>query len=78
MIVKAARCKKCGSTIWSKHRHDMVWCLCKSVAIDGGRDYLRLLGLDEDIEITDLDVVDETRVEEALGSAKWRRIGATC
>jgi len=35
------RCKKCGDVIESKHRHDFVWCSCKSVFVDGGREYIR-------------------------------------
>jgi hypothetical protein len=37
------RCKKCGDTIESKHRHDFRSCSCGSVSIDGGRDYTRIL-----------------------------------
>jgi hypothetical protein len=36
-----ARCKKCGDVIESKYRHDFVWCKCKSIFVDGGRDYWR-------------------------------------
>ncbi|MDO5569512.1 MAG: hypothetical protein Q4G04_05345 [bacterium] len=44
------KCKKCGDVIESTHRHDFKWCSCKSVAIDGGHDYLRRIGKFEDIE----------------------------
>lgn len=37
------RCKKCGDTIQSKHRHDFVRCSCKAVAIDGGTEYTKVL-----------------------------------
>ena len=36
-----AKCLKCGDIITSKHGHDFVWCSCKSVAVDGGHNYLR-------------------------------------
>ena len=42
MKVAGIKCLDCGYTIWSKHRHDMVWCDCGSVAIDGGRDYTKI------------------------------------
>ena len=47
---KIIKCKKCGDLIQSKHRHDMVWCKCHSVAIDGGDDYCRWAGNKENIE----------------------------
>ena len=44
------KCKKCGDIIESYHVHDFKWCSCKSVAVDGGREYLRRLGYPEDYE----------------------------
>lgn len=35
------RCKLCGQTIESKHRHDMVTCYCGAVSVDGGTSYLK-------------------------------------
>lgn len=43
IIKNAARCKKCGDVIESKHRHDFVGCKCGAIAVDGGREYLRRL-----------------------------------
>ncbi len=37
------RCKHCGDTIESKHRHDFRSCSCKSVAVDGGTDCPRVI-----------------------------------
>jgi hypothetical protein len=37
-------CRICGDIIESKHRHDFVWCKCESVAVDGGKDYLKRCG----------------------------------
>lgn len=37
----AARCKKCGDEIESKHRHDFRACKCGAIFVDGGKDYLR-------------------------------------
>jgi hypothetical protein len=51
MIVQnAIRCKKCGDLVASEHRHDFRWCKCKSVAVDGGHDYLKRVGNREDWE----------------------------
>lgn len=37
----AIRCVHCGDVIESVHVHDLKWCSCKTVAVDGGHDYLR-------------------------------------
>lgn len=38
------RCRKCRDVIQSKHRHDMVWCKCGAIAVDGGSDYTKISG----------------------------------
>ena len=45
-----ARCRKCGTIIESKHRHDFVWCECRSIFVDGGLDYIRAGGNPQDFE----------------------------
>lgn len=35
------KCKHCGDVIESKAVHDYVECKCGTVAVDGGRSYLR-------------------------------------
>lgn len=50
IIVNKIKCKKCGDIIESKHRHDFKFCKCKSVAVDGGKDYLKRIGNEEDYE----------------------------
>ena len=42
MIVTALRCKNCGDVIYSRTRHDMRYCSCGTIAIDGGRDYTNI------------------------------------
>jgi hypothetical protein len=49
------RCTKCMEIIESKFRHDFVWCKCKTVFIDGGKDYLRCGGDLKCIEVIDDD-----------------------
>lgn len=39
VFLNQAKCLKCGDVITSSHRHDFVWCSCKSVAVDGGSAY---------------------------------------
>ena len=41
--VNQVQCKRCGSIIVSEHSHDLKWCKCRGVAVDGGRDYLKRL-----------------------------------
>lgn len=44
IISNKIQCGLCGDIIESKHVHDFVWCSCKLVAVDGGKEYLRRLG----------------------------------
>ena len=49
ILVNKIQCKKCKDIIESKHVHDFKWCTCKSIAVDGGLEYLRRVGSLEDI-----------------------------
>ena len=49
ILVNKIQCKKCKDIIESKHVHDFKWCICKSIAVDGGLEYLRRVGSLEDI-----------------------------
>ena len=44
IVVNKIKCNKCGDIIESKSVHDFKFCKCKSVAVDGGHDYLRRVG----------------------------------
>ena len=45
------KCKKCGDIIKSKSRHNLKFCSCGSVYVDGGSDYFRYGGNKDDFEI---------------------------
>ena len=62
IIRNMAKCTKCGDVIESKSRHDMVWCKCGAIAVDGGHDYLkRSMSVGEDwlIELSEMEADDE-------------------
>ncbi len=42
MKINAIKCPSCKDTLFSRARHDFRWCSCKSVAVDGGLDYLKV------------------------------------
>ena len=48
IIQNEAQCMKCGDIIVSKHVHDFVQCRCGAIFVDGGMEYLRRGGEDED------------------------------
>ena len=48
IIVNNIKCKKCGDVIEWTYRHDLKFCKCG--AVDGGKDYLRRLGYEDDYE----------------------------
>lgn len=43
-MVTKIKCLECGDVITSSHRHDMIWCSCGGLFIDGGDDYCRVGG----------------------------------
>ena len=44
------KCKKCGEIIESKSTNDLEKCSCGAVAVDGGKDYLKRIGNEEEYE----------------------------
>ena len=61
VLVNKIKCKKCGEIIESISRHDFKFCKCRSVAVDGGHDYLRRLGNQEDWEeLSEFSEIKET------------------
>ena len=49
ILVNKIQWNKCKDIIESKNVHDFKWCSCKSIAVDGGLEYLRRVGNLEDI-----------------------------
>lgn len=54
----AARCKKCGDVIESRHVHDFVTCKCGAISVDGGHYYLKRCAMDLN------DIVELSEYEE--------------
>ena len=50
IISNKIKCKKCGDIIESKSTNDYKRCSCGDVAVDGGKDYLKRIGSEEDYE----------------------------
>jgi tRNA(Ile2) C34 agmatinyltransferase TiaS len=54
VTLNKCQCRKCGDIIESTHSHDFKWCKCGSIAVDGGKSYLRRVGdLENIIEISE-------------------------
>lgn len=67
IIINKIKCKKCGEIIESKHRHDFKFCKCGSVAVDGGKDYLRRLGNLEDYEeLSNIKIEEQNNKEKQM------------
>jgi hypothetical protein len=49
LLKNSIQCKKCGDTLVSRHRHDFKSCSCDACFVDGGLDYMRVGGNNEDI-----------------------------
>lgn len=65
--INKIRCKKCGDVIESKSVHDYKWCSCLSVAVDGGKDYLKRSGNRGDFE--ELSEYEVITLDDVIG--KW-------
>ena len=50
IISNKIKCKKCGDVMESKNTNDYKKCSCGAVAVDGGKDYLKRIGNEEDYE----------------------------
>ncbi len=69
LTLNRAQCAECADIITSYHVHDYVPCKCRSIAVDGGLEYIRRVGeLHNMIEMCEYDdgskdnenVVDES------------------
>lgn len=47
-ISNKIKCKKCGDIIESKSTNDYKKCSCGAVAVDGGTEYLKKIGNEND------------------------------
>lgn len=71
ILSNKARCKKCGEIVESKRRQNLVRCKCGSMAVDGGRDYLKRIGDQENIE--ELSVFKEEPQNKGVAMCKKDR-----
>ena len=54
IITNKIKCINCGDVLESKEENDFKRCGCGNVAIDGGHDYLKRMGNEEDyIELSE-------------------------
>lgn len=68
ILRNAIRCNLCGNVIESEYRHDMRWCECGAVAVDGGHSYLKRSFVNSPKDYTELSEVvytDEELAEQA-------------
>ncbi len=57
--VIAWKCTDCGDLVFSRTRHDMRWCTCRKIAVDGGFDECRLMGHPKKVEM----YIEQTKEE---------------
>lgn len=58
IIKNIIKCKHCNNIIESTHRHDFKFCSCKTVAVDGGKEYLRRTFQKQD-DYIEMSVIEE-------------------
>ena len=55
ILTNKIKCINCGDVLESKTPHDFKRCSCGKVAIDGGHEYLKRIGNEEDyIELSEM------------------------
>ena len=60
--INQVRCDRCGEVVVSRHRHDLQWCKCRGVAVDGGADYLRRITGESSASFTELSEYEDEPV----------------
>jgi len=69
ILKNSIKCLKCKDEIISEHRHNFVMCKCNSVGVDGGLDYCKRIGNQNDYE--DLTIYDDNSHENRRKYLKW-------
>lgn len=55
----AVKCRICGSYIRFDTNYSLIECACGTIAVDGGSDYVRIIGNQNDWEIVAIPVCKE-------------------
>lgn len=63
ILINKIRCNHCGDEIESTHVHDFKWCKCKTVHVDGGKQYLKRGFVNSPNDFTDLSEYEEIEME---------------
>lgn len=58
IIINKIRCNHCGDEIESAYTHDFKFCKCGTVAVDGGRSYLKRSFTNSPDDYTELSVCE--------------------
>jgi hypothetical protein len=66
MKVSGVICKNCNNFIYSRTTHDFRWCPCGKVAVDGGMDYLKIVGNQEDFSFAreEIDATEDDLIND--------------
>ena len=64
IVKNAARCVHCGDIIESTHVHDFKWCSCKTIAVDGGHQYLKRSFKNSPVDFEDMSQCEEVEVPD--------------
>ena len=64
MIITVIKCRRCGDEIFSRCQYDMQQCSCKSCGIDGGFEYTRIIGEEENYDIRETSILEKFTADE--------------
>lgn len=59
IIINRIKCKRCKDILESNSTHDLKFCSCGAIGVDGGKDYLKRIARDTFDDIEELSIVEE-------------------
>ena len=72
LVQNEAQCRKCSDIIFSRSRHHYQECKCGAIAVDGGLDYQRRVGLPDNFIERSLYLPTEV-IASMVEAVKWSR-----
>ena len=80
ILSNQVRCVQCGDEPYSAHRHDFRHCNCGAVAVDGGMDYLRRIGNQEDMIEMSIQITEDDydALVKAMNDTSKNDLGKIC
>lgn len=71
LISNQAKCLKCGDEVFSATTHDLRYCKCRELYVDGGMSYIRHGFKSHDNYMDQSIEIDELTLEMCMSALDW-------